>query len=343
METNMQTSKELVDKIFIEKNEPRTTSGMIFQELLYKFQQLQKNNNDYQNCIRQEISLCSELIDTIEKSTPADVNDFQDCLEILNVELSVFEGISVKIDAKLFVREIFFALLDLLCKPQLCLYLNDDQHTVILHKKCYERLTHLLLTSATPGITFIPFKKEDITIRKYTDMLSAMYKRVERDLQMRNSTEQPESEYNPTTEFILSFLWNLVDRTIILPWLLGIGLSKSMLKCLKITNLSSETVRSIIPIIHNIARHDDGAEELRKLDGLSIIKDFRTFLVYDLDDQTNLVLSMAIALLSTSEQIRSDNKRMNKILNQLLQLIIEAAEVSFTKKETNPIMSLFLQ
>jgi hypothetical protein len=90
METNMQTSKELVDKMSMEKNEPRTTSGMIFQELLYKFQQLQKNNADYQNCLRQEISLCSELIDTVEKSTPADDNDFHSCFEYVLVTISTY-------------------------------------------------------------------------------------------------------------------------------------------------------------------------------------------------------------------------------------------------------------
>jgi len=104
-----------------------------------------------------------------------------------------------------------------------------------------------------------------------------------------------------------------------------------MLECLKIADLSSTRADNIIGFIYNISRHDDGADELRKFDGLLMLKDIQSNGAEELDADKELTISMAIALLSTSEQIRSDNKRMNKILNQLLQMTILAAEVSFTK------------
>ncbi|CAF3969817.1 unnamed protein product, partial [Rotaria sp. Silwood1] len=85
-------------------------------------------------------------------------------------------------------------------------------------------------------------------------------------------------------------------------------------------------MRQIVNIIHNISRHDDGADELKKFDGLLILKDIQSKYSSVLGNEENLIISMAIILLSTPQQIRSDNKRMNKILTQLLQIIIEAAK-----------------
>lgn len=106
-----------------------------------------------------------------------------------------------------------------------------------------------------------------------------------------------------------------------------------MLECLKIKSLPADMVHKIISILHNVARHDDGTDELRKLDGTALIKSLQTFRIDDFEEKTNLILSMTVALLSTSEEIRSDNKRRNRILNQLLQMTIEAAEVSFLQNK----------
>jgi hypothetical protein len=168
-----------------------------------------------------------------------------------------------------------------------------------------------------------------------------MRKRVEHDLQLSIHIKQPVVHDKQTTDLILSLLWDLSDRTLLVPWLLSIGLVKTMLECLKITDTSSEIALQIINIIFNISRHDDGADELKKFDGLIILKNIQSNKAENLDHYSGLVTSMAIALLSTAEQIRSDNKRMNRILNQLLQHTIDAAKVSY-KEETGVIISSFL-
>ncbi|CAF1036107.1 unnamed protein product [Rotaria sp. Silwood1] len=139
-------------------------------------------------------------------------------------------------------------------------------------------------------------------------------------------TEQETVLDYQTIDCILSFFWNLSDRIVIVPWLLGIGLVKTMLECLQKIPISSETARQIISIIHNISRHDEGTDELNKFDGLVILKNIQSNNSEALDNLNSLLVSMAIALLSTPKQIRSDNKRMNRILNQLLQITIQAAE-----------------
>jgi len=343
MQTYLQGFTNFFGTIFTEKNEETTTSGVVFQEVLCKIQQVRNNDEvDSRNRIRQGISLYSELVDTVEKATDVDASDAQHCLQLLHQILLAFESRASEKDEQSFVREIFFALLDLLSKPQIHSYLNNDQHIEQLHMLCYKFLTDRFLVSATNTVAFVSFTRDHIAIQKYTDTFCVMYKRAKDDLQSGLLAEEPTADDMETADWILSFFWNLAYSTIIVSWLLGIGLIKSILECLKIAKLSSQTAHKIIAIIHNISRHDDGADELRKFDGLSIIKGFQTIRMNDFNDQINLILSMTIALLSTPEQIRLDNKRMNKILNQLLQITIDADKVSFCKKESGVIMQLFL-
>jgi len=333
MEANIQAFKEVMENISTKDNKQTKASGVVFQEVLRKFQQLNNSGDDRLNRIRQGISLSGELIDTIEKATSVDMYDFQNCYELLYKELSVFESITERQDEKLFVREIFFAILDLLSKPQIHSYLNHNQQTIMLHKECYKFLTNLFVILAGQSVTYVPIVKEDIATRKYTNTLCAMCNGVKYDVQQPSTeTKQPIAYDNQTIEDTLSFLWNLADRTIVVQWFLGIDFVKVMLECLKRVDLSSETARKIIGIIYNISRHDDGADELNQFDGPHILRDILNTDAIKADADNDLTLSMATALLSTSEQIRSDNKRMNKILNQLLQITIDASEVSTAKK-----------
>lgn len=322
------TQKKFDGKIYMADEGQTNSSGIVFQELLHKFQQARKTE-DKQNRIRQVTALCNELIDTIEKATSDDTDDFQSCFELLYEDLINLENVLSTEDSKLFVREIFFMILDLLNKSQVCRFLNNHEDIAILHKKLYERVVNLLVYAVSVAPTHVLFTKDDVITRKYADIFCAMYNRVKSNLSTSIQTQRSTVDDIQTTEFILLFIWNLSDRTIIVPWLLGICFVKTMLECLKIRELPLETINSIISIIHNISRHDDGADEIRKLDGLMTIKDLQTNCMTNFEDYTNLSLSMIIALLSTSEQIRFHNKRMNIILNQLLQTTIDATEVNF--------------
>ncbi|CAF0770544.1 unnamed protein product [Rotaria sordida] len=326
MEKIIQVFQDFVDNITLKTSEEMTKSDVVFQQLLNKFQQVRENEDNLQDLIHGTIPLCNEFIDTIEKVNFTCMNDFQNCLKLFRHIESVFQIIISMEDEKFLIREIFFALLNLLSKPQICFHLNDDQHTTIPHKEVYKCVTNLLLSLACRKITLVSFISDDSTTRKYTDILNAMYKRVERNLQLSTHTRQPTVPDNQTTFVILSFFWNLSDRTVIVPWLLDIGLVKTMLECLQRIEISSETAKQIINIIHNISRHDEGADELNKFHGLVILKNIQSNNSQALDELNNLLISMAIALLSTPKQIHSDNKRMNRILNQLLQITMEAAE-----------------
>ncbi|CAF4234130.1 unnamed protein product [Rotaria magnacalcarata] len=223
-------------------------------------------------------------------------------------------------DEMILIRKIFFTLFDLFSKPQFCACLKDDQYTKTSHKEVYRRIIAVFIDLLSVRLTDIPMVVADSTIRRYTDILSAMYKRVQINIKL-NIYDQH------IVDRILSLFCSLSDRIIIVPWLLGIGLVKAILECLPLLDINSGgRTLSVIGILHNISRHDDGAAEINSLDGLAILKNFQNNNNHMSNDTNNLLLSMAIALLSTPKQIRSDNKRMNRILNQLLQITMEASK-----------------
>jgi hypothetical protein len=338
-ETDLQRLNKLRNTEFMEENKQTTTSSVVFQELLHKIEQV-PNNEDRRDRIRQGISLCDELIDIIEKTTSFALDDFDDCWQPLSKIMLDIESIVLVKDEALFIHEIFFALLDLLSKTQIRSYLNNDPCLEIQHNICYRCLTNVLLTLASKTAQSVSLTYDDLAPCKYTDTFCAMHNRANLDLKNGLMDEEPETVKNKTTRLILSFFLNLTYSTVIVPWLLNIGLIKSILGWLKMRKLSSTIIQKIIIIIHNISRHDDGADELKKFDGLLIIKSFQVIRVNDFNRETDLFLWMTIALLSTPEQIRLDSKRINKTLNTLLQITINADKVSLTEKEISVIMSL---
>ncbi len=70
----------------------------------------------------------------------------------------------------------------------------------------------------------------------------------------------------------------------------------------------SENFEYIVTIIYNISRHDDGIQVLNSLNAATKIKEMQ---MHNKDPEINIMYSMIIALLSTSEQIKNDRKRMN--------------------------------
>ncbi|CAF0805995.1 unnamed protein product [Rotaria sordida] len=133
------------------------------------------------------------------------------------------------------------------------------------------------------------------------------------------------SEYSYLTNHILPTLLNYSDRTALVPCLIKTDYPKALLKWLSAISKQgqSEDVRYIVGMIYNISRHDDGIQALNSLDTTDRIKEIQT---HNNDQEINILCSMIIALLSTSEQIKNDRKRMNNILDQLLQIVVDASK-----------------
>ena len=86
----------------------------------------------------------------------------------------------------------------------------------------------------------------------------------------------------------------------------------------------STIVTYVVGVVYNISRHDDGIQVLNSLDTTNRIKEVQVS--YKTDPEVSIICSMIIALLSTSEQIKNDRKRMNNILDQLLQIVVDTSK-----------------
>ena len=307
------------------------TSTGIFETLLSDFKQMYGTIDHYPERIRRLLQLCKQLIEHTEQATDSDAKYFLENFAVLVSLLSDDEFTDVIKNEEPFAREIFFAALDTIKNSSICLYLSNDQNLKELHKTIYKLLSILLILICNQACPFVAFLSSDATELHYTDVFINMCKNVQHGLESLSSNSELSNLDNQPGGFILSFLWNLSDRTIVIPWLLEVNLAKNALAWSMLPELPQDTFHSIVSILHNISRHDDGADQLRQMNGLQTLTELQNNSVIMEDGEINLVTSMAVALLSTPEQIRSDKKRRNKILNQLLQITIDAAKVSALK------------
>ncbi|CAF1275185.1 unnamed protein product [Adineta ricciae] len=319
--------KESVNKSSPDGKESTDTSKKSLQSIRDQLQKLHDSDASAQDRYQESNELYSELIDYIARATDADANDIQICANL-------FEKVMLQVPSKafsqeriLFTRKVFFKSLNLLSKQERYMYFHDYQQTTTAQTEFYKPVVRALLRIAYIIVGNMHFVKEDTASRKYTKLFCAMCKSVERSVSdaTANCTEE-DDDLDSLTSCILSFIWNLSDSTIVVPWLLDTELPKMVLKWLKAVTLSSAAAEQFVSIIHNISRHNDGADELKKFDGLCILQNIQNDNKEELPDKNNLLISMAIAHLSTVEQIRLDNKRKNTILNQLLQMTIDAAQ-----------------
>ena len=80
---------------------------------------------------------------------------------------------------------------------------------------------------------------------------------------MREHIDQDSTRDN-LTDGIISFVWNLSDRTILVPLLLDAGYAHSVLKWIRNREIKfrDDKLDAPIHILHNLSRHDDGIQQL---------------------------------------------------------------------------------
>ncbi|CAF2778304.1 unnamed protein product [Rotaria sp. Silwood2] len=135
------------------------------------------------------------------------------------------------------------------------------------------------------------------------------------------------SKYSHLTIGALVVLLNYSNKTVLVPYLIKTDYPRTLLKWLSsISNEGrSDHVGHVVGVIYNISRHDDGIQVLNSLDTTNKIKEVQ---MHNKDPEINIMCSMIMALLSTPEQIKNDRKRMNNILDQLLQIVVDTSKQS---------------
>ncbi|UJR07258.1 hypothetical protein I4U23_011546 [Adineta vaga] len=133
-------------------------------------------------------------------------------------------------------------------------------------------------------------------------------------------------KYSQSIHSLFSALPEYSNKTILVPCLIQTNYPESLLKWLKLISKEQlSDVERLVGTIYNISRHDNGVQVLNSLNTTNQLKDF---LVNHPDIELKIMCAMTTALLSTPEQIKTDRKRMNNILDQLLKIIIDASKRS---------------
>ncbi|CAF1322931.1 unnamed protein product, partial [Rotaria sordida] len=322
----LQLLGQFINNSSYESNEQTDQSSSVFDELLNKLKQLHDNKDNHENFIRQIVPLCNELINTIKKADFTDPGEVQTFHETIVQMATIFDILITIKDQKFLIRGLFFDTLDLLYKKEIYSCFNDKRKTTATTIRAYKCVIIILICFLTVIINIVSFVKVDADTQKYANLFTSMYQKVIHDIQLIDQKKEiAEIDKNITT-YIFSFFWNLADKTVMVPLFLNIGLTKAILHCFKAKNLSTETFRQLINVIHNISRHDNGADELNKLNSLPMLKDMQSKYGSLWVEQENLLISMTIVLLSTPQQIREDNKRVHKILDLLLQTVVDATK-----------------
>jgi hypothetical protein len=219
------------------------------------------------------LELWTKMLHLAVKVTKHDAVFFEKCT-------STFSTIwaKVKIDKLIttdssVAHETFFGCLALLNIPAIRQYLlNSSQINQPFSDICFVNVQYLLMLS-TISCTYVPFN--NALPDNYVELLEVL--RIYVDKKMPSSLSETKHELGPIANQILSLFWNMADRTILVPLLLRIGLAASAIQWLANSDsLTPKARRPLISIVHNIARHDDGSDELNKHNAIEIVKAYQS-------------------------------------------------------------------
>ncbi|CAF2056236.1 unnamed protein product [Rotaria magnacalcarata] len=304
----------------------------------------------------QDISICQELFAKLEhfKQETTTLSTVENNKELLNQSISlwnelwqmanyanqedthyfdIYRGVVVKIFMDInetdlfnndtdFSREKFFDYLDLLNRhgiQQLAMSSSTNTLADVIIESNMHRLLYILSTLCD-SVVFIDSDMNN----KYSLLLNVMRDYVGKQLQSTTFESSTNEKLTPLYQCILLFLWHLSDHTIVVPYLLHAGYGKNVIEWLKHLTLTDAVRQPVVNIVFNLARHDDGADELNKYEAIQTIKQMEQS--HCVRERTILLLNtMILALLSTPNQIKADPTGTNAILDQLLQIAINAS------------------
>jgi hypothetical protein len=314
------TSKEFI------QTDPQ--DSLLCQKLFDKFKDFNQETtaiSDSENMkkrLRQSISLWNELLTIATNANEKNKCYFdQNRVLVLRVFSDATETDLFNNDSE-FSREIFFGYLDILNTNEIQQFLTASSPST-LADAIRESNVDILLSVLSFLCKFVSFVDDNIA-NNYNCLFNAMRLHAEQKLQ--NAQSQPSTNKKSASihQRILSLIWNFSDLTVNVPSLLRAGFGKSVLEWLNYPILADTDRRPMVSIVHNLSRHDDGADELNKYGAIETINRLQQL---DVVRQSKMALlnTMALALLSTPDQIKANPTGTKTILDQLLQITMAAS------------------
>ena len=175
-------------------------------------------------------------------------------------------------------------------------------------------------------IEFVLFKKNDL--KNQIPNIHLLIKYIDKNLY--NTTQ---TDMSIILKAILNFLWTLADDTILVPDIIEASCSTYVLKWISAKDLSLDIQGLCLNIIHNLARHEKGVKVLNDNNCINILKEFKQRSLdpnitneEELYVKLRLVYCMALSLLTEPKENREDLDNLRKILDQLMQLAVDAGQ-----------------
>lgn len=292
--------------------ESLTDSQMLLKKV-YEFHRLTLNDPDekIRRSMQEILQLWPEVIAAGNRAN-------EDELFTLNVSRAILTQVFTIVLSKDFfnkdhalIREIYFACLDILIR-----YVDIFKENNSNFIDSNVRLLMKMMTSISSSVRFQP---DDLSQRDEQQLLIVMREHLDKDFTHDNLSDG-----------IIAFIWNLSDITQLVPVLLKTGYASSVVQWIenRMEKFREDRLDAPIHILHNLARHDDGIEQLNTFDAMDTID--RIDLKNTFDDEGNdmtIHIAMIRALLSPIEQIKIDrSKYPQKTVNMLIELAINAAK-----------------
>jgi hypothetical protein len=210
-----------------------------------------------------------------------------------------------------FIREIFFACFELL-----------SDHADIFRRAQSAFLdsnVRLIVKMLTAVVSSTQFKSTDFAREKDQDLFCAIREHVD------NGNAQDE-----LTDELMSCIWNLSDKTVLVPILLKTGYTSSVLEWVQMREkkFKEDKIDAPIHILHNLSRHDDGIDQLNRYNTLAVIGKIQVKSRTNADtDDLTLHVAMIHALLSDASEIKSDASHYpDRIVDMLIQLSVDCSK-----------------
>lgn len=224
----------------------------------------------------QFLTLWSELLAFTPKEKPSCYEEFAQSFDTVFKLVNFF---SSKRDP-LIARQTFLMGIEQINRAHIrdYLQLSKDQENTPENGAYFnhvERLTYIV-SQCTLFISFIHVEEQNM-IRNHVELLQMFIDRIDRSMPEHSPT-MVGKDYSLGTinERLLSILWNMSDRTIVVPILLQRDLAKKLVKWLQqAAILNDNGRRPLISITHNLSRHDDGADELSQHGAIQAIKQYQ--------------------------------------------------------------------
>ena len=332
-------SEERIDNLCIDPVSEKSTDGLndpsrscsesADENLLFnRFNRLQSNPTEMSNVedgtqkLTESILLWRELLREADRADASTKQDFDQQRTLLTQVFVDVHGMAVLKNDRPFARRTFFGYLDTLDTEEIHKLLTAESLST-LADAIRESNVYILISILSTLCELVQFVDADMP-DQYTPLLNAMRLHVEHKLRSNKSSALKKKLMKSLHEPILKLLWNVSDQSVVVPSLLRAGFGKSIMEWWLHPKLTTNERRPMVSIIHNISRHDEGADELNRYGAIETLKRWQAEETVG-QWEVSLIITMALAHLSSPDQIRADPTGTKSILDQLLQTTINAS------------------